>query len=294
MNLYHAKKAKSFLPHLIVFFVIFAFTLFVYIPAQEKEKTDFLLKHIAAKHDLSTPFGIFQVVVIPIYYAQFVVYLAFCIHLLIKVKKAIPNQRTFIYNYIFVFIAGMIFYETVVAASITFPVIDNEIIRIIEQITGIITIHFIGYTITRQAVTTIQYKLLYSANTLLKSQSNSPQSNHISEETKSKIKETVERYMKMNKPFLKPNFKLEQFSKKVHIPQKKLLFVINHVYGVNFSSFVNKYKIEEAVYLIKQNPNPDKPEKPKPKFQNLSRLFCRDKSQSSIKNLTNPEKPRNK
>jgi len=60
--------------------------------------------------------------------------------------------------------------------------------------------------------------------------------------------------MNEEKIYRNPNLKLELLAKKIALPVNKLSRVINTNYLMNFSQFVNKYRIEEAIELL-NNPS---------------------------------------
>lgn len=57
---------------------------------------------------------------------------------------------------------------------------------------------------------------------------------------------TLKEFIENDKTYLIPNLTLQMLSKKVHITERKLSFLLNNVVGLPFYDFVNKYRIEEA------------------------------------------------
>ena len=61
------------------------------------------------------------------------------------------------------------------------------------------------------------------------------------------LKASVSEYMQREKPYLNPNFTLQQFSEGLDIPAKQLSGILNQGFGVNFFTFVNQYRVEEVI-----------------------------------------------
>lgn len=69
-----------------------------------------------------------------------------------------------------------------------------------------------------------------------------------------RYKQQVETYFNEHKPFLNPNYSLEQFVIDTNIPRNILSAFINKEYGMGFREFLNRYRVD---YLLK---NLEKPE----------------------------------
>ena len=73
--------------------------------------------------------------------------------------------------------------------------------------------------------------------------------------------EKIKNHVETEKAYLNPDLSLPQLAETLDIPTHHLSRVINDQFGVNFFSFVNKYRVEEVKTKISD-----------PKFQNLSIL----------------------
>lgn len=71
------------------------------------------------------------------------------------------------------------------------------------------------------------------------------------------LKQKVEAYMNGEKPFLNPDFTLQDFSDGLGLPSKELSRVLNQGFGINFFAFVNQYRVNEVVARLK-DPEHDK------------------------------------
>lgn len=74
--------------------------------------------------------------------------------------------------------------------------------------------------------------------------------NIISDEDKMKIKEIMEKYLAETKVYIDPNLTINTFSRKIHVPSKKISIVVNEILNKNFHRFINEYRIKEALKLI--------------------------------------------
>ena len=63
----------------------------------------------------------------------------------------------------------------------------------------------------------------------------------------------LEAYMQKNKPYLNPKFKITDMTSALNTNRTSLSTLINRVYGVNFSRFINRYRLHELQQL-KLNP----------------------------------------
>ena len=61
-------------------------------------------------------------------------------------------------------------------------------------------------------------------------------------------------YMEERKPYLQENFSLEEFSRILFTNKTYLSRVINHYSGRNFKQFINYYRVQYSVELIKKDP----------------------------------------
>jgi len=61
----------------------------------------------------------------------------------------------------------------------------------------------------------------------------------------------LKKYMKDEKPFLNPALTIQDISKEMGIPVRELSVLINHQLGQHFYDFVNTYRIENAMEILK-------------------------------------------
>ncbi|PLX10590.1 MAG: hypothetical protein C0598_10045 [Marinilabiliales bacterium] len=67
--------------------------------------------------------------------------------------------------------------------------------------------------------------------------------------------ENLKKYMSDKKPYLNPNLTIKDLSEEFKIHQKFLSQIINSEIGKNFFDFVNYYRIQDAIELMKDNSN---------------------------------------
>lgn len=68
-------------------------------------------------------------------------------------------------------------------------------------------------------------------------------------------RETLEQWMKTEKPYLNPEFRLMDLRQVLPLNRTYLSQLINTEYGCNFYQFVTNYRIEEAKQLMKAHPD---------------------------------------
>lgn len=61
----------------------------------------------------------------------------------------------------------------------------------------------------------------------------------------------LKKYMMEEKPFLNPSLTIQDISEGVGIPTRELSVLINHRVGQHFYDFVNTYRVEEAMNILK-------------------------------------------
>jgi AraC-like DNA-binding protein len=63
----------------------------------------------------------------------------------------------------------------------------------------------------------------------------------------------LKKYMKDEKPFLDPDLKIQDISKEINVPVRELSVLINHQLGQHFYDFVNTYRVENAMEILKDS-----------------------------------------
>ena len=61
----------------------------------------------------------------------------------------------------------------------------------------------------------------------------------------------LEKYMLEEKPYLRPSITIQEMAKEIKIPQRDLSILINHRLNQHFFDFINGYRIEEAMKLLR-------------------------------------------
>ncbi len=65
-----------------------------------------------------------------------------------------------------------------------------------------------------------------------------------------RIDRDLREHMAEEKPYCDESFSMEGLSRELGITQRQLSRIINDKYGMNFNSFVNRYRVEEAISLL--------------------------------------------
>jgi AraC-like DNA-binding protein len=63
----------------------------------------------------------------------------------------------------------------------------------------------------------------------------------------------LKKYMKDEKPFLDPALTIQDISKEINVPVRELSILINHQLGQHFYDFVNTYRVENAMEILKDS-----------------------------------------
>ena len=63
----------------------------------------------------------------------------------------------------------------------------------------------------------------------------------------------LKKYMADEKPFLNPALTIQDISKEINVPVRELSVLINHQLGQHFYDFVNTYRIENAMEILKDS-----------------------------------------
>ena len=74
------------------------------------------------------------------------------------------------------------------------------------------------------------------------------------EQTRAAYRETLEQWMRTDKPYLNPDFRLIDLREVLPLNRSYLSALINSAYGCNFYQFVTNYRINEAKQLMSEHP----------------------------------------
>lgn len=68
---------------------------------------------------------------------------------------------------------------------------------------------------------------------------------------------TLKQYMVEKEPFLDPSLTIQELANKIDIPVRDLSILINHQMDQHFFDFVNEYRIQKAMYILKDKSKSD-------------------------------------
>ncbi|MCS4225759.1 AraC family transcriptional regulator [Sphingobacterium sp. BIGb0165] len=85
----------------------------------------------------------------------------------------------------------------------------------------------------------------------LVSEENSREQSTIAEQKHNEELVKLRKYMVEKKPFLNPSLTIQDVSNEIEIPVRDLSLLINHQIGQHFYDFVNTYRIENAIEILK-------------------------------------------
>jgi len=86
--------------------------------------------------------------------------------------------------------------------------------------------------------------------------SSSPGTPMISTSEHEMISKKLEKIMRADKLFLDPELNLDTLAEKVSLSSKKLSQIINTTHKKNFFDYVNSYRIEEAMRILRESSDP--------------------------------------
>lgn len=75
----------------------------------------------------------------------------------------------------------------------------------------------------------------------------------ISDDEKKAYITKIENYFEETKPYLNPKIRMPELARSLNIPRHIFSFIINEHYQMNFFNLINKYRIEYAKKLLKDN-----------------------------------------
>lgn len=70
----------------------------------------------------------------------------------------------------------------------------------------------------------------------------------------------IEAYMKSQKPFLRGDFTIDDVAKRLRTTRNNISVAINNCSGLNFRNYINTYRVEHAMALMRRYPNMKKDE----------------------------------
>lgn len=233
---------SHFLPALFVMFAI----LFIYVVSPQQfsyELTWTLSNYTTTNGNSFWILGVPQV----IYYSQFVYFLFLYTKLYQKVKtNPLTKFKASWFKLIIIFV---ILYE---AIYFTVWIITNSVF-IADILLTDAAILILGVISLKheQILFNLRIEQAFEKNPRLNIERKVQ--SKFSMDEKRELFEELRKIIIDDKLYICPNLKLNTLARKLHIPEKELSIIINDLAGQNFSSFVNKYRIEEACELLKNS-----------------------------------------
>ena len=234
--------------------IILIINLIFYLPLNKKEKIDFINTNLAYTiNEISVTIG-YEIIINILFYAQVFVFIVIFIQMFVLKKKQLilnPDKEILsLPNWLLFFVSGIVLYELFVL-GIGLVIHDEP--QILFQTANIMLVLFLGFLGIQHDEMLIKMKLDKELNK--KNKSSAPKSQNINGDEESKLIELVNEVIITNKLYLNPALKIEIVAKKIHLPVNKLSQLINSHYKVNFSQFLNKYRIEEAIGMLSDSSN---------------------------------------
>ncbi|MCZ8214859.1 MAG: helix-turn-helix domain-containing protein [Cyclobacteriaceae bacterium] len=97
----------------------------------------------------------------------------------------------------------------------------------------------------------IDSKLKLVADIILEDKKREPVAGNAKKQDETLVK--LQAFMVAEKPFLNPSLTIQEVSDKIQIPTRELSILINHQLDQHFYDFVNAYRIEYAMEILKDS-----------------------------------------
>ena len=234
----------------VMFFVILVF----YFSLPGNQQNLLIYPDFPGSGESFTFLSLFQIFLFAVYYFQFAVFILIFIRLYKTHKKRkselLRSGKPFLPDWIFLLVSANLIYEVIYAlAFILFNLQYYN--HLFSQLANLLLLIVVIVVSLKHDSLLLELRLNSSPN--INSFLNKIQDVITPEETH-EIISVLLKLMNEEKIYRNPNLKLELLAKKIALPVNKLSRVINTNYLMNFSQFVNKYRIEEAIELL-NNPS---------------------------------------
>lgn len=197
--------------------------------------------------------NIFIKVIFILYYIQFGIFVSVFIMMYIHHKKnqaeLIKKQKPVIPHWIFFLIFAIIFYEVIYSFVMLIELFESQG-YILGQTANLLLLFVVGFVSIRHDELLLEIKL-NTALSLNESKRNKSNKEY-HDEKKEEITSLLVDLMETHKLYRNPNVKIEHIAKRIAVPVNRLSHIINLSFNMNFSQYVNKYRIEEAIELLEQ------------------------------------------
>ncbi len=80
-----------------------------------------------------------------------------------------------------------------------------------------------------------------------------PRKKQIPDEDALKIRDDILQLMEQTKPYLNPDYSLNELAAQLQLKSKIVSYVINDLMGKNFHGLINEYRVEESIMLLKNH-----------------------------------------
>ena len=234
---------------------VLIFVSILYYPLDSGSQIKFIEMHYAETSSEIFNYKTFQYFIIPAYYLQTAFYMILSLRLIAVVKTSINSHpwELLIVRYILFYVIGVIIYESLMVVN-AFVMINN--IALLLTIEMLLTMLFIAaglYIGFKQSLILLQSRIAKYSNKFNDVNETHLTRSFLLESEKIEIKVAIEDYFYDSKIYLNPNLKLEELSKKIHIPVKKISSAVNELYGKNFIGFMNSFRISAAKKILSEN-----------------------------------------
>lgn len=223
----------------------------------EAERLLFYQNYLYENNDTIPLYNFLRSFVGVIYYVQFSFYFILQIKLILDVRKEFKGEakELSLMNYMIIYVVGIFIYEILILIINLWLFDEKYLIKTFELLATFGFILLGIYVTFNQTLILIQIRINRIAIKLEDSNNKIYEKITISDEEKIAIKDALEEILYSKKIYLDPNLSLKSLSRKIHVQERKVSIVINHVLKKNFHHYINEFRIKEAIELMKAREN---------------------------------------
>jgi len=182
---------------------------------------------------------------------QFIVYAAACIYLLViykfKIKLYNSSYNHDLFNWLVFLVGAFLIWKGIFISGFLFGILHGQSADIFKIF---VELGFLFYA------SMVVYKGLKMPHVVLSlDEENSYQSSPLTSDDKQEMLAKLERVIKEEKPYFKPDLTLNQLAEQCEIPVHHLSQILNTDIKLNFYNYISKLRVEEAKIMLSNPEN---------------------------------------
>lgn len=233
--------------------VVFIISIAVYLSVDNDKTILVSFSNFYGIRNIDPSVSLFNIAVLVLYYIQFCIFVFVFIQMYLLHKnnriKLLKMNKLVIPQWIFVLIFSIVVYEVIYTMLMIFEFFENQG-YLLGQIANLVLLFVVGVVSIKHDELLLEIRL--NSSLPIRKLKKLKDKEEIPEEKKTEIIAVLRELMETHKIYRNPNIKIEHIAKRIAVPVNKLSQIINLSFNMNFSQFVNKYRIEEAIELLKE------------------------------------------